>query len=180
MILKVYALEPKDYPKAYQFIVKTMQDRGLSELGNADYRAENSRRFMSKAGEIRAASMDMDKTSRVLRTLVLIHMTSEQLKTIHNKEKSSGNFIINIKSLLKLDYEPVIITDATIEAVTTFNDENRPEPRKFEGVSIPPYFPLDNEFDGMEYHHDWDFNIHLSKDSLFLPVHETKRKRKFF
>lgn len=154
-----------NYPEPYAQISRAMNIHGVTDLG------------VVPKDKDRAASLDMDKDGRISRTLFVRSLDEEQLYKLHGLEKKLGQFVFDITGLKKhfrLDYSPTVLNEARTEAVADFNNSNRPVMRKEFGVTVPPYFPLDNEFDGMEYHHAWDKAVRV-KD-LDLP--ELKEKRR--
>ena len=164
----------KNYPEAYQKIAEKLRVSGLNEIGDPGYREKQRDRFKDKDGEFRPASMDLEKMSRVCRTLQVFQLSAEELSKLHAREKRVGYFIINIKKMFRQDYKSYSLSNDRIDAVNDFNDEHRPEPIKFMGISIPPYFPPDNEFDGMEYHHAWDMGLLHNQSSFRMPEHQSR------
>lgn len=157
--------EAKDYPEAYRRIVNAMKSADVLELGQRKPR-------LTKAGEDRAASLDLDPLNRVARTVTVCHIALEQLNRWHKIEQDRGEFCVNFEWLRKkLDFthEPIQLTEARIKNVQDFQDDQRPDLRKFRDVSIPPYFSLDNDFDGMEWHQKCDLAYWKAKGSLYLP-----------
>ena len=157
-------LEPSlDYAPPYQQIANAMKARGLWELGKA------------VPGD-RARSLDLDREGRALRTLAVRRLTWDQLETLHRFEVKRNDFLRDngqIRKMFKLDYSPVILSAERLDAIYEFNDDNRPEMRKEYGVTVPPYFPLDNEFDGLIYHHSWDKAVKVN--DLVLPELKAKK-----
>lgn len=176
--LKVEIPKPPDklnYREPYRQIAVAMNVHEVFELGDPIYREKCGDRFKDRHGEIRAASLDVAIESRVARTLTVRSMTEEQLGRVHKYEKSRGIFIYTdqMTSLLKAKITPTLMTEERKQIVMAFNQENRPLMRKVYGVTVPPYFPPDNEFDGMEYHHAWDKSVKIG--FLDLPAISSRK-----
>lgn len=167
--LKIQPIKPDfdvpNYSEPYKQIADAMRIRGVTELGEMPRDKE------------RASSLDISREGRVIRTLFVRHLDGFQLEKFHAMEIKHNNFIHDITVLkrhFRLDYPPTILNDARMTTITDFNNDNRPEMRKEFGITVPPYFPLDNEFDGMEYHHAWDKAVRIN--DLELPEIKSSKK----
>lgn len=157
-----------NYPDAYRHIVKAMKGAGLSEIGDPTYREKDE--FRDEEGEIRAASVDIDKLDRIARTLTVVHMSRDQVAELHKREVKAGRFLGQIKDMFHLKFGYTQMGEEVVKSVTEFQDKCRPKCSEFRGISIPPYFPPDFEFDGMIYHHSWDKGIWFQRANIYIPV----------
>lgn len=158
--------EASKYPEAYKSIVNALRSAGLHELGTRTPRKD-------KDGEERAASLDLGVIERIGRTSTVINLTDIQLSEWHRVELEIGGFFFGydwMKRKFHWIFEPVVLSDARMEAIKNFQSQNRPPLPKFRDVSIPPYFPLDNTFDGLEFHHRLDRAFWTNRDRLSLPA----------
>ena len=159
------------YGPPYSQIAKAMRAHGVLELGDPDYR-EKDKRFRDKEGEVRASSLDLCWENRAARTILVRLLDETQLERFHRIEQREGWLCwMEIPKLfrkeLNYDRNRWRLNDERMEAIKNFNEDHRPEMRKVFGVTVPPYFPLDNEFDGMEYHWAWDKSVRYA--NLILP-----------
>lgn len=150
----------RNYPEAYQQISAKLDALCMSEIGDPHYRENQGNRFKDKNGEMRSGSVDLSRDGRVSRTCQIMKLLTEQIDRLHAAEKKKGYFISQIKLSFKQEYKSKSLNDKHIESICEFQQNHRPEPEQFHGVSIPAYFPPDNEFDGLEYHHAWDKSAH--------------------
>lgn len=160
---------PQFWPDAYRHIVSKMRELQVMEIGDAPPPSD------------RAHSLDMDKTGRVERTLVIVGLSSAELDQLHQFEIEKNDFVYNstqIKKLFKLFNPPTSLSEDIVKIVHDFNEDNRPPPRQWNGMSVPAYFPLDNVFDGMSYHHAWDKSVLANKNKLELPVKSKSKSLK--
>ena len=165
-----------NYKPPYRQIANYMKARGLTELGDPKY----PDRFTMADGERRPGGLDMDKIVRALRTLTIRKLSEHGLKKIHNYEWTKMTRFLCFQEIRNIAREPIVssggMSETQIAALADYNNTHRPECRQIDGITIPPYFPLDNEFDGMEYHHAWDWNVwHGVFD---LPPYDNKEKKK--
>lgn len=163
-----------NYPEPYKYIAGFMKSRLLWDIGNPDYREK----FRLPNGDIRSASMDMDIDSRAARTINVRKLTEDQLRKAHALEQRRLFFLYGpqIFKAAGAPYRPEPVSREAIEAVIELNNSNRPAPRKIGNVSIPPYFQLDLEFDGMIYHQQWDWLVHsVPFDMPVMPAATRKR-----
>ena len=149
-----------NYQEPYQFIATFLKSKGLTEIGDITFREQ----YRMPNGEIRAASMDIGKEERAMRSLTISKLSHEEIGRIHEYELNHMARLLSpqemVKVLKKYDYAFTKgITASQFESLYRLGDQSRPNPKKFHGVSIPAYFPLDNTFDGMIYHHEWDLNV---------------------
>lgn len=176
-IAPVKLIETSHYPQVYKNVVKAMRVHEDTQIGPIDYRLSQDK-FRDRHGEIRTASLDMDDMGRIERTLTVINCSPVELDRWHELEIMKGDFYywcLQIKRMLKLHYPTTKLTEDCAAAVREFNHKNRPIPSNYKGVSVPAYFPPDNYFDGMIYHHSIDKSVLANKGQLYLPVVKVKR-----
>ncbi len=137
---------------------------------------------VNERGEERLGSLDMSRDARAYRTLDIRKLNLEELKKIHAHElKRMVRFIIGpteIRIILKNKSieDQVFLQPNQMESVQTFNDNYRPlMDRQFLGLTIPPYFYYDYDFDGMAYHHAWDLSVW--NQAYTLPLATGKKGR---
>lgn len=162
------------FDEPYRYIAGWMKARCLTELGDPNYRE----RYRRKDGEIRFSGLGMDKIERAMRTLTIKKLTEEGLLRVQDYEqKNMLRFLVfeEIKRISDCDIRgDGPNNELRMKILFDFCEQNRPEPRKYDGVSVPAYFLLDNEFDGMVYHHKWDWNCW--RKPLDLPQNNVPRR----
>ena len=155
--------ESRPYPEPWKFIAERMRERGLKAIGNPRYRDKFSHQ------PDRYGYLDMEKIDRWTRTLTISKITPEELRSIHARENEKMYFLTSGEMKHYADFEySGELSKQQVQKLGEFSDKCRPVPRKWQGISVPPYFELDNEFDGMEYHHAWDLAANMG--GLVLPV----------
>lgn len=145
------------FDEPYKFIAGWMKSKGLMELGDQKCREKLKR----KDGELRPWGLGMDKLERALRTLTIKKLSEQGLVKIHEYEQKKMLRFLSFDEIKKISGCPIKssgpIDERQLSEIDEFNVQNRPKPRKVQGVSVPAYFLLDEEFDGMNYHHQWDW-----------------------
>lgn len=163
------------YPEPYKKIASYMMSIGMLEIGDIKY---CDKRFMLPNGERRPSGLDLDIIERALRTLTIKKLTTTGLGKIHEYEQKKMMRFLTFPEIKVISRDRIKssggLSENQVESLVEFNNENRPQCRKLDHVTIPPYFQLDNEFDGMNYHHEWDVNVWHG--SFELPERENERK----
>ena len=85
--------DPLNYSGAYRAIANAMKARGVTELGDPNYRQKCGDKFKDKDGEMRPASIDMDIDGRIERTVSVRALTDVQLENLHSRELFLGYFL---------------------------------------------------------------------------------------
>ena len=139
-----------------------------------------SRTYQDK--EIRPASIDLTIDDRAYRSLIMTRLAEDQIESLHEYELNVIRFYLlssmwEIEKAIKVKIDKHKLDLNQRQAVIEFSESCRPEPKKFNGVSVPSYFPLDNTFDGMLYHHDWDRLANLNRHKLEIPISESLTKK---
>ena len=154
------------YPEAYRHIRKAMFDHGVDHLGDINRDSDGT------------ASLDLSKMGRIERTLCVMNLTLAQIEFLHAYEYKKKDFVYAYPQMMKITrahFDSMPLNEKRVDAVAEFNDEHRPEQPKFQGVTIPPYFPGDYDFDGLQYHHAWDKSVMVNRNRLYLPPLNSRR-----
>ena len=159
-----------NYQEPYKFIAQYMRSKNIYNIGDIN----SVSKAIIKSGDQRCASVDLIREDRAIRSLTITKLQDIDLDKLHEYELNKMDRLLFgseiqkvIKSFIKWDHK---IEPHQMEYLIVFQDEHRPEPKKFHGISIPAYFPLDNTFDGMIYHHQWDRVISLNKHKMCMPT----------
>lgn len=140
----------------------------VKQIGSMKYREKYilKKPLFEGVCDIRSAGLDMTDNQRAYRTVDIKKLTRDELGTVQRHEqKRLTRFLIGpteIRYIVNNHEIPdqISIDDKTLERIVLFNIRNRPPlTRKYDGLSIPPYFEYDLEFDGMDYHHAWDLLV---------------------
>ena len=149
----------------------------IESIGELDYRDKNRDKFLTEKGGIRPASVDLSPAERRLRTVHIKKMQKETLEKMHIKEQKIGRLFtcLEIGAFAKYHKDFIGIESLNtkqVEAVAAFQTEHRPILEEIWGFKIPPYFIYDCKFDGMQWHHSFDWNLWVAV--FVLPLGKKK------
>ena len=126
----------------------------------------------------RLRSIDLTPEVRAWRTLWTKDLSMDQLEKVHAWELKKFTdrlaFSWEAQDFLGMERKEYLIKKNHLPILIEFNNGHRPVmDRVFKGLSIPPYFIDDLEFDGMEYQQSWDKCVWYAE----LPSLPDKAKR---
>lgn len=150
-------------------------ENNIPSIGDYSSREKLRIKIGQHKGNLRSALLNLNKNERAYRTKDISFLSEEALLLLHDfEQKRMPRFVIGpseIRKILKLEQpqmpDQIFMNPPELEQWISINEKAKPPMKKLSSVDkfdkfkewlIPPYFAYDNTFDGMNWHHQIDWN----------------------